>query len=495
MQNPPIPESDSECILLAERIIALANEKERRAYKPREKQLAFHASSARWRGCYPSNRWGKSTMAALELHMLCSDTHMFKKRGGADGSVRFCRPDRPLKFRAIGDGFTVGIDQVMIPIFQRFAHPKQLAGGNWSDAFSNKAYSLTYADGSVVRFMSYRQAATEKTRGAQAFEGDAIDGFWMDEHGPLHVWKANKSRIIDYDGFGIDTLTPLYGKTWEYFEIFEAWQRGDRGYECWRGNIFENLIENGGVLTRTAIDEVLGDEPDQRMRRIRMTGDWVDVGGLIYPMYDPKIHFIPYDPARVRMATKWGIIDPHPSNPIVVQWCGIDADERKFTYREHAARGTAAEIATDIRRLSAGEEIPDWLMDPHWYYVDNKTTSSWADDFHAAGIPVKPATKDKWGRIETMRRLLTPEPISQRAMFEVMDTCPETNNDFRRRQFDPRTSDPEYTGKPRTYDVDDHNSTCCEYFVHANPRFTGRGPAQRRLEPIFDDLGQIRGYA
>jgi hypothetical protein len=197
-------------------------------------------------------------------------------------------------------------------------------------------------------------------------------------------------------------------------------------------------------------------------------------------MFDRERHVVPFDAERVRQATKSLLIDPHPSRAKGhhVLWCGVDADQRMFCYREKVYRQPIPEICDAIRAECAAdksldEDIRRFWIDPHWGWKENESGKSIAEQYRENGIPVDPASNDKTGGIQLMQTALQVSPSTQRPMFEVMDTCLETARQFERYSWKPQTTAMRESDRWKTIDEMDDFVTLARYYVQTDPRYVG----------------------
>jgi len=436
------------------------------AYTPREKgQKPFHKSEAAIRACFTGNRWGKSFAAAHECNWWCVGRHPYRGT-----------PELPVRVRVLGDGYEYGVEKILLPIFKKIVDPRDLLGGSWEKAYSQKYHTLTYNTKSTIEFMSYKLA--DLGRGAQMFAGVSLDLLWPDEHCPEDVWIENTARVGDRPLSVIYTLTPKLGKTWEHEILFEPWMDGrgaSLGIECFTGSIYENEL-----LDKGSVDRFLMMIKDPSMRQVCETGEWIDLGGEVYPMWNPAFHYVPFDGERVRLATKTVVIDPHPSKPEAYLWCGVDGGGM-FAYREYKHQGTVQEGAEEIRRLSAegGEDIRRFLIDPHWGWKDKETNQSKAKLYIDNGIPVKPAwSGHDVDLISSMSEALSVSPTTQRARFEVMRTCPELKYEIEHNHYKTQTNSMEEGDRWVRVKAHDDLLICAEYFVKSKPYHLGLGDTQ-----------------
>lgn len=425
-----------------------------------DKQREFHGSTARIRGLYTGNRWGKSSLVCNEFIWHCNKRHPFKEV-----------PARPYRLRACADGWKVGVEGLMIPLFQRWVDPDDLVGGSWSDAYRQGDHTLTFRDGSTIQFMSYEIADTG--RDAQKFAGVDLDGFWHDEASPYTVWEENMARIVDRNGWAVNTLTPVLGESWEYDGIYQRWQNGEPGFACWTGSTYENQL-----LDKTAIDDILGNIEDPLMREIRLYGVWRSIAGAVYPEFADR-HIIPYNFQRVLQATRYIVIDPAPSKPTAVVWFGVGEDNQAFAYRDARLSGRIEWIVDQIRDLSKKDGgIYKILFDPNWDYEDKQFGTNVQREYEKCGMAIHKASDDKWGGIEQVKKALAGDALDNRPRFVVMDNCERLIWEFKHYRFKPKSPADDNQYKPKTRDVDDDEVTCVRYFLMDNPAYRGSRKAE-----------------
>ena len=442
-----------------------------------------HDCTERVVGLFTANRVGKSTIAAKECDWIASGKHPLPAK---------CIPP-PVRVRVLGDGYEHGIDKVLIPIFKRWADPANLRGGSWGTAYAKGTHTIHYANGSTIEFMSYKLG--DLGRGAQMFAGVELDLLWADEHCPPEVWAENQARIGKRGLRSMVTLTPVLGKTWEYEEIWEKWQRGEPDYEC-----FTASIQDNPHLDQGAVESFLGSISDRTLRDVREHGTWINLGGAVYPMFDHERHVVSYDIRRIASATKTLLIDPHQSRAQGhhLLFCGVDQDNRPFCYRELICHAAVPEICDLIRSMCKedsrlNEDIRRFFMDGAgmWWNEDNQTGKSVADQYQENGIPVQPASRDKQGGIVLMQSALEVSPTTNRAMFEIMDTCPVTAHQFEQYKWKPQTTAMREGDRWATIDENDHHVTLARYFVQTNPRYAGRSTAH--AGPVLSEFDQWSG--
>jgi hypothetical protein len=427
-------------------------------YIPHPGQLEFHSDTHRIRACFTGNRWGKSFAAAHEVDWWCGGDHPYRQAYSP-----------PVRVRCIADGFDYGVEKILIPIFKQTINPKRLVGRSWESGYAAGKHEIHYANGSVIQFMSYSQK--DQGRAAQKFEGDVLDLFWPDEHCPFEIVEACRARIGSRPVHEIYTLTPILGKTWEYDDLYTAWQKATNLDVA----VFEGEGTDNPHVSGEGLQSLYGAIRDPNMLRVRKGGEWINVGGAVYGAWNTDVHFIRYDPEIVKRLTKTTIIDPHPSKPEAILWCGIDITNKRYAYREALLRLPVPMVADQIRARSAGERIDRWIFDNNWNWTDKDSGKSKREMYEDARIgPFLPGHENQWDRIERLRWLLN-VPGSGGPMLYVMDSCPELAEQIQRNRFKPQTEAMKEGDRWTRIEERDDLLDCLEYYGMSDDVYLGGG--------------------
>lgn len=224
--------------------------------------------------------------------------------------------------RVIAQDFNNGIKKTIFPKFQEWA-----PAGWYKIKYDTRGIpvEIIWKNGSVIHFMSDDQDD-------MVFEGAAYHWFWGDEPFSEEKYAGLMRGLIDYSGHGWMTLTPL-SQFW-IGEIIQS-RAGDPDGEVvvFEFSIWDNCTENGGYLTRKAIEGFIkGLREDQRGARVGR--QWLNFTGRVFPQWRPaepywvKPFDIPVHWPRIQLC------DPHPRKPIAVMWIAISPDDQLIVYRD-----------------------------------------------------------------------------------------------------------------------------------------------------------------
>jgi hypothetical protein len=184
---------------------------------------------------------------------------------------------------------------------------------------------LYATNGSIVYFMSDDQDDL-------AFEGAA--GHWchIDEPCGQRKYTGLRRGLVDHGGHLWFTMTPL-GAYWINEKVVERAENPGSGVTLFKFSVWDNLIENGGYLSRVAVEDFLSDLREDELEA-RLHGNFIQLAGRVYKEWEPREPYWidPHDipPSWPRVC----IIDPHARKPIAVVWLAVSPDNQVFVYRE-----------------------------------------------------------------------------------------------------------------------------------------------------------------
>jgi hypothetical protein len=163
-------------------------------------------------------------------------------------------------------------------------------------------------------------------------------------------------------------------------------------------------------------------------RRLRLLkGQWAAAEGMVYDMWDPRIHLIDAqtrpdlydltgDIPRIKLPEDWQryrVIDFGYTHPFVCQWWAADPDGRLYLYRElYGTQRITEDWARDICELSEGETYQASIAD---HDADDRATL----DRH--GVPTFRATKPVSPGIQAVQARLRPAGDGRPRLFIMRD--------------------------------------------------------------------------
>jgi hypothetical protein len=166
-------------------------------------------------------------------------------------------------------------------------------------------------------------------------------------------------RLADYGGFEMFAMTPLKANTG--YVRREIWKKRESpDITVVKGSIYDNQ-----TLDRKTVDRVLGALTDL-WRQAREFGDFVAVGGNIYPDFERCVAANQFPAEFVRTLDVVVGVDPGIRNAGVV-WVGFDGDNTAYVFNEallqdKGAKDIAALIKAENSRL--GLRDVTYVCDP-----------------------------------------------------------------------------------------------------------------------------------
>lgn len=441
------PEVQEQVVLLQEqvrtlrRIRELAKENGLAFYRPHAKQDAFHRSTAKRRAYFAGNRSGKSVTNATETIAWAIGERPWYPVG--DPARRSGIPQYATKQLIITTDWDK-VDEIWTT--QRGDRPGKLWQFVPKDAIKSTKRNhsgaielVEFNNGSIIRF------DTEESfkRNPQGSESSDWDRVGVDEPITLDQWKAASRGLIDRNGQGDFTLTPLR-EMWMYDYFYGDGAASSKDLTCVpgrfavRGSIFDNPH-----LTREAIAEFERDLTEDE-KQARLYGLPLELSGLVYKEFQRDKHVLTQLPDGWRdwhlPRKDWILyarVDPHPQIPHAVLFCAVGPEQLPILCHELFIPTDADGLADAINEYvrSTGLFLADIKVDPAAWVKDSVTRQACvADRMAAKGLLVQPASKDKSNGILNMRSVFKADrgvrivPTLRRTLWELSRYCYDKEN-------------------------------------------------------------------
>lgn len=435
------------------------------------KQLEYHASKDKIKAFIGGNRSGKTAAGIVDdLIQLCDEDVL------PEHLKPFKRWQPPTRARIVAPKFNENIEQVIMPTIRQWVPKSQLKGGSWDKAFSKSRRVLEFENGSTVQFLTFDQDL-------DAHAGAALHRVHFDEEpegeGGQAMWHENMMRLADFDGDFTMTMTPLFGLSWSFDEIWR--RRTQPGITVVQVDSTENPHVN-----QDALDLEFG-RMSKEERQARKEGKFVHFAGLFYPEFGEE-HLKPRPtPQHVKEQSIIVGIDPGLNRTGVV-WVAFDNDNVGFVFQElYPEQAIVENVAKAIFTLNQR-----WGIEPDYYVIDpsarNRSTinaEAIESAYLRAGLPTIRGQNDRpAGILEVKRRL------QQQGLF-VSEDCPNLVNEFEHYRKDPNSQD-EFAAVKK----DDHLVDALRYVSMARPWNEKYGAAREPerwrpgFAPSLEDLGQ-----
>ncbi|MBQ2698610.1 MAG: phage terminase large subunit [Firmicutes bacterium] len=225
-------------------------------------------------------------------------------------------------------------------------------------------------------------------------------------------------------------------------------------------------------------------------RRAFLEGDWDIFAGQFFPEFRIDKHgmqpfVIPPDWHRF-VSMDWGYNDP-----CAVLWHAV-CDGHVYTYRElYCREKTAGEVAAEIRRLSAGEEISYYVASPDMWQkrgADSIYGENIADSFAAQGIHLTKADNSRIVGWQRVREYLREAPDGTPYWRFFPAACPNLARTLPQLVFDPQHTEDAAQGE-------DHAPESLRYGLMSRPQRLDMQPVRQKtqLQRLFSSPEEADG--
>lgn len=379
-------------------------------YVPSPKQLLFHQDANPDRLYIGGNRSGKSLGSTIEAIWWLTHSHPYRKT-----------PEGPIRGRVVAVDFLNGVDKIILPLYKQWLPKSYLLNGSWSDSYSRERHVLTLNNGSFVEFMSQDQDLDK-------FAGSSRHFVHFDEECPKSVYQECIARLVDTNGVWWMSQTPVQGMEWIYDDIYLPAKEKKK-----KIGIVEATMQDNPTLSKEAIDRFMAELTEEE-RQIRAKGQYVHLGGAVFPDFLPSTHclekgsFIPTTQHRIIRTMDSGY-----TNPTVWLWLAVDEDNNVTVFKEHyAAKKTVAEHATIVNQITKDMQrdfgVKVWLTtgDPAIKQTKEHTGTSILQEYQRANIfiAVDMIPRDRRIGLERIRQYMKWNKKSKRPHLMITDDCP-----------------------------------------------------------------------
>jgi phage terminase large subunit-like protein len=421
-------------------------------YKPHAKQERFHKSQAKIRLYIGGNRSGKTTGGIVEDIWWLTRKHPYYEL-----------PNRPIRGRIVSVDFNQGITQIVIPQLKQWVPKSEFRGGSWESAYSTREKVLYFENGSTVELMSYEQ-------NVESFAGTSRDFVHYDEEPPKAIYDECQARLIDTGGRSWITMTPVEGMTWVHDEIY---QPGITGSD--RIMIIEVDMAENPYLNPSEVAEYLGSlSEDERLARGQ--GKFVQMGGLVYKLFSPKIHVIDVIDPKDLIGSNFKhymSLDHGFNNPTSVHWHAVDSGNTAITFDEHYEAGRTIDYHAEVikRKNKEHGRGPDInVADPAITQRQGITGTSIQTEYAIRGIGFVLGNNDMLTGIAKVNQYL--EVRDGKPHWYITRNCVNLISELQKLRWKTWASKKQqYQNNPSDmiHKKDDHATDECRYFFSLMP--------------------------
>lgn len=208
---------------------------------------------------------------------------------------------------------------------------------------------IDLVNGSTIGFKTYDQ-------GRESWQGPVKHWIMCDEEPPQDIIKEARSRLTPPGARLLFSLTPLLGMTTLYREFIEEPSRQ-------RAHVIGSTYENAHNLDPAYLE--MQEQLPEEEKMSRLHGQFMRLGGLVFPEFDRKVHVIPHFDPDPRKFIFIGGMDFGADHPTAFLIAAIDIDQNVYIFKEYKqANLPLSDHALAWQTMSAGYDIKKIFADP-----------------------------------------------------------------------------------------------------------------------------------
>lgn len=359
-------------------------------------------------------------------------------------------------------------EDTTLPLLRKFIPQAVLPEGNFGKAYNSQSRMVRLTCGSTIGLKTYDQ---DLDAWASA-EVHRIS--WDEEPDSLHAAELRseaRARLISTGGEELIGTTPLLGYSWLYDDV---WLKRDQP----NISVVHMRMADNPWLTSEIIKEFAAGLTEDE-RRMRIDGEFVHVGGLVYPQLAER-HFVG-KPSREHVQGQEIFVGIDPGvNTTAVVFIAFDRENHALVFDElylHDNQAIPEHASRAIR-----EKLALWDVQPKYFLIDPSARNRSLTDaqrvqelYRQAGIMAHAAQNDReTGVFEVRRRL-------EFDLILISKECRKLRWELERYRQDPKPD-----GRFDVVKEDDHGADALRYVSMAHPLPVGfRAPSTAKPPEVY----------
>lgn len=425
-------------------------------FKPFPKQVHFFENAdKRWRLVRCGNRFGKTTIGVVENISYALGFRPFFEVGDPR-RTRGIPQGRPLKVRVIASNWKKVDETLTNPTDGKFTkflpRNRVIETVKTHDGYIS---GYTLDNGSQISVTTV-QSFLKDPKSSESSDWDVLH---IDEPCPREMYIAESRGLVDRDGCGYFTLTPL-SELWINDMFIPSENEKVRQDTWW----MDGSMDDNPTNTQAAIEAYMANLSVEE-QECRRRGIPLELTGLVYKGFDKTRHVLSKPPEKwtndFRPPSNYTIyvsIDPHPQVPTAVLFVAVSEDGKKYVYDEIFEKLSPGEMVDRITYNIGGRPVGLINADPLAWMQDMTTTKSLASEWAQHGLVVEKASKALAFGIMQVNRLINAFPQE----LYVSPKCSRFIWEISRYMYDKEN-------KPRK--KDDHLMECFYRIILNNPQY------------------------
>lgn len=364
--------------------------------KYHEKQMEFNRIQVPplgIKGLIAANRTGKT------LGCRADDTIQVVPRELVPAHLAECKKWEPPCHVWVGAPKYAKHEDTTLPLFRKLIPRQALWKQSFAKSYSSQSRQIQLDCGSTIGLKTYDQDL-------DAWASAEIHRISWDEEpntpNSRDLRSEARARLISTGGEEIIGMTPLLGWSWVYDDV---WLKRDQD------NIFVvtmTMADNPWLPPAVIAEFEAGLTEDEK--RMRIHGEFVHVGGLVYPQLKDRHYVEPPERKHLEGQSIYVGIDPGVNTTAVV-FVAFDNDNTALVFDELYLHDNNAIPENASKAIY--EKLSLWNVDPSRYMIDPSARNRSLTDarrvqdlYKIAGIRTTPAQNDReTGVFEVRRRL------------------------------------------------------------------------------------------
>jgi phage terminase large subunit-like protein len=391
----------------------------------------------------------------------------------------------PIPVKTAKNIWIVGLDfNVLRDVIWR---EKLFTGANHPGFIPKDATVANVREADKQIFLSNNAVITGKSAdsGREKFQSASVDLAWIDEECDAEIFDETYQRTIDCGGKIIVTVTPLTdissaaNQPW-IFDLKEQMMAGRKDIKF----VYLNVLDNP-IISQDEKTKLLAKWAGHPEERARIYGEFVRRSGLVYPMWDKKVHIKrigqpPRDWMRVCS------IDPAATGTTAALWGAIDPAGNIHLFKEYYEKDLVVSDHVKNIEIRQGNDLCDlWLIDPQWGQQRNAETHKTGQQLYRnAGLPVRLAEVGEDYGLNSSREYLqaTVDPHSRHPKVWVDPSLGHFIDEIEHYVYDNFKQGPlKGLTKEKPIKRNDHLMNAFQYMCAMKPR------PRQRLQKVFSE--------
>jgi phage terminase large subunit len=288
-------------------------------------------------------------------------------------------------------------------------------------------------------------------------------------------------------------MTPVEGMSWVYEDLY---LKGTEGEDPDIDVIEIEMTENPHISKEASERYLKTLKPEERKARQR--GEFVAVGGRVFPMFNPSDHVI--SATLPPKHWEWYMsLDHGFNNPTAVLWHAVSPKNTIVTFAEHyKSEMTVGEHAEIIKAMNLGfQKEPDYMVgDPAINQRQGVTGTSIKQEYADRGIFLADGNNDVTSGVNRMVQYLRIDPTLGHPRWLITANCVNLISEMKMLHWKKHSSLKAQFANNKREEIQKKNDHACDsarYFFSFMPDLTPSRDQQANVAEIVQKHTAVLG--